>query len=471
MQRQICSLDLFEFVRHCWVEDKAAGGWLPFNLWDSQRELLTVVQSNRFSVALKARQLGWTWVILAYALWILNFRQVAVLLFSQRDEDAQELMRRLSEMHARLPDWLRAPTESEPTKHEINLQGGSQAKAFSTAQRAGRSYTAAFVLIDEADHIPRLQELLTAVKPTVDAGGQLVLLSTSDKAKPASIFKSIYRAAKSGENNYAAIFHGWSARPGRTSAWHEREMRACLAQTGALDDLHQEYPATDTEALAPRSLDKRMLPAWVESCYRPQPPLAELPESAPSIPDFVVYSLPKPGRRYVLGADPAEGNPTSDDSAAVVLDAIAGEEVATLVGRIQPSVFAEHLNTIARWYNNASALIERNNHGHAVLLWLEANSRLPLLTGHDDRAGWLSSMRGKALLYEACADAFRRGEVVVHSFATVAQLQSIEGSTLRAPEGEKDDRADAFALALVAILAIIAGSAESEHESFTIMRT
>ena len=51
------------------------------------------------------------------------------------------------------------------------------------------------------------------------------------------------------------------------------------------------------------------------------------------------------------------------------------------------------------------------------------------------------------MLYDRCADALRNGEVVLHAFATHGQLASIDGSTLRAPEGEHDDRADAFALA------------------------
>jgi hypothetical protein len=40
--------------------------------------------------------------------------------------------------------------------------------------------------------------------------------------------------------------------------------------------------------------------------------------------------------------------------------------------------------------------------------------------------------------------------VLVHSLATLTQLASIDGSTLRAPEGEHDDRADALALACAA---------------------
>jgi len=40
----------------------------------------------------------------------------------------------------------------------------------------------------------------------------------------------------------------------------------------------------------------------------------------------------------------------------------------------------------------------------------------------------------------------------VHSFTTYVQLASIDGVTLQAPEGQHDDLADAYALAIVAHL-------------------
>jgi len=137
-----------------------------------------------------------------------------------------------------------------------------------------------------------------------------------------------------------------------------------------------------------------------------------------------------------------------------VLDTITGEEVASLAGKFQPAVLAEHANTLGRWYNHASVLVERNNHGHAVLLALSERGELYRLSGHDDKEGWLSSQLGKVMLYDRCADAFRNREVVLHTFATYVQLASIDGSTLRAPDGEPDDRADAFALACAGRLAV-----------------
>jgi hypothetical protein len=439
---------------HCQIEDRAGGSWLPFRLWPVQRDFLGVLAAERFVANLKARQLGLTWVVLAWALHLLLFRRGTCLLFSQRDDDAQELIRRLAGMHARLTPAARGVVAAE-SKHELTLSTGATAIAFPTTARSGRSYTASFVLIDEADHVSDLQSLLDAVKPTIDGGGQLVLLSTADKSHPESPFKTIYRAAKAGTNSYRPVFHGWDARPGRTPEWYALQCRDSLANTGSLDHVHQEYPATDEEALAPRSLDKRIPAEWVRACYR-ELSSRPSPDGAPPLPGLVVFRPPQPGRIYCVGADPAEGNPTSDESALAVLDALSGEEVARLSGRLQPSAFAAHIDAVGCWYGGACVLAERNNHGHAVLLWLEANSRLPVLLGHDDRPGWLSSAKGKALLYDACADAFRHGDTVLHDFGTLTQLQSIEGSTLRAPSGQHDDRADAYALAVVAAPAALA---------------
>jgi hypothetical protein len=202
--------------------------------------------------------------------------------------------------------------------------------------------------------------------------------------------------------------------------------------------------------LLPRTLDKRIVPEWLYQCYREKPPLDPLPAGSPALAGLEVYALPQPGRRYVIGADPAEGNPTSDDSALTVVDRDSGEEVAALSGKFQPSTLAAHLDSLGTWYNRADVLVERNNHGHAVLLGLRDHSLLYRLPGYDGREGWLSNGKGKALLYDTAADAFREGTTILHSFATFIQLASIEGATLRAPEGEPDDRADSYALACAA---------------------
>ncbi|HZZ78983.1 MAG TPA: terminase family protein [Gemmataceae bacterium] len=442
---------------HILASSDRSGAWVPFRLWPAQEQVAAELESSREIIMLKARQLGFTWLVLAYALHQCLFHPVAtVLLFSKRDDEATELLAfRLRMMYERLPDWMRSPLKTDAS-HELEFSNGSRALAFATT--GGRSYTATLAIIDEADHVPDLDRMLSVIKPTTDAGGKIILLSTVDKSQPESPFKKIYRAAQAGQNGYVPIFHGWRAAPNRTDAWYEDKRRAVLAQTGALDDLHQEYPATDIEALLPRSLDKRIPSAWLLQCFveaEPIPHSRAYPaaQQLPPIPELKVYARPQTGRTYVIGADPAEGNPTSDDSALCVLDRQTGEEVASLAVKLQPATLAGHAYRLAIWYHRAPIMVERNNHGHAVLGWLTDHGHGVIrLNGHDGREGWLSSSLGKVKLYDRCAEAFQNQEVRVHSLATFSQLSSIDGATLRAPEGQHDDLADAFALAVQARL-------------------
>lgn len=440
------------------IYDATLKGWISFSLWLEQEASLETIHLNQLVIILKARQLGLTWLVLAYFLWLMIFHpSAAVLVFSLRDTEAKFLIgdERWRGMFTRLPVNIRTDSRGEgltlikDDEHVRTLSNGSTIKAFPTT--AGDSYSATAALVDEADLVPDLNKLMGRVKPTIDGGGKMILLSRSDKKQPSSEFKRIYRTAKQKLTNWIAIFLPYSVRPGRTGAWYAEQQTEILHRTGSLDDLHEQYPRTDTEALAPRSLDKRITPAWVEQCYVEMAGLnLDEVESAPSIPGLVIYKLPEPGKLYVQGVDTAEGNPTSDDSSIHVLDKDTGEEVGKLSGKLQPAITGAHADTIGRYYNNAPILVERNNHGHAVLLWLEDNSKLKRLKGPDGKDGWLDNSRGKTLLYDQTADSFRTKDTILHSFTTHTQLSSIEGASLRAPDGEPDDEADSYSLALMA---------------------
>ncbi len=114
-------------------------------------------------------------------------------------------------------------------------------------------------------------------------------------------------------------------------------------------------------------------------------------------------------------------------------------------------VLGGHIVKLAAWYNRASVLIERNNHGHAVLLWLDSHGQGTfVMCGPDGRPGWLEGNAQKMLLYDLAAKKLREKECIIHDSGTKAQLQSIEANTLKAPEGMPDDRAMSFVIALTA---------------------
>ncbi len=448
----LCAVDREYFIRHyCRIYDPEAQDWIPFDLWDAQVQVLEIILKHQKMLALKARQLGLTWLVLAYALHEMIFRPISeVLIFSKREDEALYLLgnERLRGMYMHLPDWMKPGILIDRAGH-FKLANGSSARAFPS--NAGDSYTATLAIIDEADLVPNLQDLLNRVKPTVEAGGKLIMISRADKSKPLSTFKAIYRAAKKLMNDWVSVFLPWHVHPGRDKAWYDRQCRDAMENEGTLDSVHEQYPATDEEALSPSTLDKRIPPPWLTHCYEELKPIPkdDLPAIIGTIPDICVYRLPEPGRRYAGGLDFAEGLKTSDDSATTFIDAETGEEVCNHVGKYTPEVQAAYAARIARWFNNAKLMPERNNHGHSGILWLNENGHSSLIgKGHDKRPGWNNTTLGKVILYDAMAEAAKNQAVIIHDLDTLTQIKGIEKSTLRAPEGEMDDRADSYGLAI-----------------------
>ncbi len=437
-----CVKDASFFIdSYCWLFDATQRAWLRFRLWEAQEWTVDDFGEHRLHIILKARQLGLSWLCIAYALWMMLFRVGSVvLLFSRRDDEATELLERLRGMHARLPDWMQATVVTD-NAHEFALANGSRALSFATTKHSARSFTASLVIIDEADFIRWLSQLLTAAKPTIDAGGQLILLSTIDKENYGSEFKQLYQAAEQGLNNYHATFLPWHSRPGRDIAWYEAQR-----EDYGEDDLKQEYPATPQEALEPRSAQKRFRSAWLNEAYE------ALPGGNHHTP-ATIYRVPEPGRRYLVAADPAEGSPTSDPSAAVILDWETWEEVAVLHGLFETDVFAHYLITLAIEYHDAVICPERNNHGHAVIDNIKSAGYEWLLYQNpfDDKPGWLSNAKYKVLAVDHAAQTLRDGVVTLHTQGTINELAIFDAATLKAPEGFHDDLAMSLIIGLAAL--------------------
>src|SRR5262249_47211753 len=121
--REQCRRSFVHFAdRYCRVLSETAGpaaDWVPFRLWPAQPGAARQFQERRLLVVLKARQLGLTWLALAFGLWHVLLHPVAtVLLFSRRDDEATDLLARLKGMHQRLPPWLKAGRVVTDNDHE-----------------------------------------------------------------------------------------------------------------------------------------------------------------------------------------------------------------------------------------------------------------------------------------------------------------------------------------------------------------
>ena len=389
--------------------------WIPFKLWDAQIEVLYCFDTHQFVIILKARQEGLTWESLAWALFTSQYRPIAtVLLFSLSDREAMALLsqERFVGMFERLPDHIKTTQIDQSNAHFLSFDNGSNITAPPSTR--GDSYTATLAIVDQADLVRNLSKLLLAAKPTIEAGGQMILLSRADKDRPNSRFKRIFRNAIKPHSNsrYHPIFLPWSADPGRDQAWYYAVKADEFDESGSLDDVYANYPSTIEEALAPRTDNKRLPPKALRECYCQTGPLQD--HNAP-LEHFamMVFEEPVEGVRYYIGTDCAEGLPLSNNSATIIVDA-HGAEVANLVDKIHPADHARFMLHLAEWYNHAEVMIENDFHGFTAITWMQEHGGDYLLaTGYNNKVGWTSNNLDNNNLYNELDDLVRTHDLTI----------------------------------------------------------
>lgn len=430
-----------------WIQTRdgeAGAPWEPLRLWPAQREVVRLLHTEPRLVGFKARQLGFTWLAVALLIHAAVFKLGSTcLILSLREEEAIGALDRGRGIYARLPRWQRAAKilKGQDGGTQLHLSTGSKLHALSS--KGGDSHTADAVLVDESALIPDLARVLARVEPTVGDGGRLWLVSRANKDEPEGTFANLARAACVDRTGpWRGIFLPWHSRPGRDAAWYEGQRAKSLAVDGTLDTLHEQYPADPSEALAPRVAQVRIPWAWLVGTWSP------LPQLSTDVPLLHLYERPDLALAYVIGADPAEGLPTSDDSAAVVLELQTGRLVAALGGKLDPAKeFPQAIAALSRMFGHAPALVERNNHGHATNAALEALG-VPLLDGPDGRPGLAISAPIKTLTWDNVAAILREGAEaglpLIPDAQVRAQLALVQRRTLKAPTGQRDDYADAY---------------------------
>jgi hypothetical protein len=326
------------------------------------------LELERLVLILKARQLGISWLVCGYVLWSALFHpNQQIFMYSKGQAESSELLRRIRSLLDRLPAALRrllpGVRKGRDNTREMGFTNGSTIRSMPSTEKAGVSHTASIVVMDEAAHMTRGAKLYEMVKPIMEAGGQLIILSTANGA--GDWFHRLWQAAERGLNGFYTLFLPWYTRPGRDEAWYLRVLRDALDT----EQVRENYPATASEAFRATGRN-RFRPAWIDrqnpNLSRPLPDLG-MPFAIADMEGLEVWETPQRGRRYVVAADVAEGLEHGDFNAAHVFDAETWVQVAQLHHRHEPADFAADLAILADWYNMAWCWPERNNHGHAVI--------------------------------------------------------------------------------------------------------
>lgn len=239
---QKCAGSFWYFATHyVYVLNPQEGGVIKFRPWVHQKQLVGLIMQNDRIIVLKARQLGVSWVMAAYGLWLCLFRPGSnILIFSIRQKEAVEMKNRAKFIWRNLPDFLRLPVGQDNDEMLTFPTMDSKIQSFPATEGSGRGETGSLVIMDEFAFMEYARTLYTSVMPTVERGKVVVISTANGKG---NMFYELYAGAKAGENSFIPVFIPYNALPHRNRKTWEAAA-ADMPQYMA----YQEYPWREQEA-------------------------------------------------------------------------------------------------------------------------------------------------------------------------------------------------------------------------------
>ena len=347
-----CGKDSQYFINNYAKIPHPGQGLIPFKTYDYQKELLENFEDHRFTVILKARQLGISTIVAGYIAWMMLFhRDKNVLVVATKLSTAANLVRKVKGIIKQLPKWLQLASIDVDNKNSFELSNGSQVKASSTSGDAGRSEALSLLVIDEAAHIETLTELWTGLYPTISTGGRCIALSTPNGV--GDWFHETYIKSESGQNEFFPVKLLWDVHPERDQEWFETETKNMSKR-----QIAQEYECNfntsgdtvvDAEDIGRLKLNIRD-PDYRTGVDR----------------NYWIWEEFKPENTYLLVADVSRGD-GADFSVFHIFKLETMEIIAEYQGKVTLDLFSDIIFNAGREYGSAMVVVENNTVGFAVL--------------------------------------------------------------------------------------------------------
>lgn len=453
-------LEAFEyFCSNYWNIKHPELGRIKFEMREAQIETMRIWMSERYSVVLKARQIGFSTLAAAYAFWLAYFHPDRfIIMLSRTEREAMKLLSKSKYGYKFLPQWMKERGPRQVTEHQLKMvfDNESAIESLPSGSDPARGESVYLVIVDEWAFLPNPEEAWASIEPVADVGGRVIGLSTANGS--GNFFHSLWVGSQTGANQFTGIFFPWDAGD-RDDDWYEIKARNMQPW-----QLHQEYPRFPEEAFVKSGnpvFDIDMLDSF---------PTIEPTEGYLHIysdrnvefrhvegGELHIWDFPNPESVYVIGADVAEGLSHGDYSSAHIIDAAQGVVVAHWHGHIEPDLFGELLSELGWWYNTALLGIENNNHG---LTSLKAAQKLGYKNLYRQRRlqqrtpeqtevlGWRTTVTTKPLAIDELSASLRDGTLEVFCARTIAELRTFvrkqNGKMAGSPH---DDRTISLAIA------------------------
>lgn len=417
------------------------------------------------NIVLKARQMGMsTWVAARFLLRTVLVPGTTTLMVAHTRESAEALFAVVARMWENLPTDLRdavGPPGRARVGHFTFPSIDSEFRIASAAEpNAGRGLTVHNLHCSEvARWTGDAAETLAGLRAALAPGGELVLESTPNGAY-GCFYEQWQQAEASGMVRH--FFPWWwepayvgtpVAEPTTEEAALAARHRLTAEQIGYRRALAKRFGAMRSQEFAEDAVS-----CFRESgaCFFDREALAmrtkavDAPLELRRDKALQLWLPAVPGRKYIAGVDPAGGGSEGDFSAVQVIDLATGVQCGELQARLAPRDLAKVAADLAREYNRAMLVVERNNHGLAVMAYLEHQSDGNIYTGRDGLPGWSTDVASRPRMLSGLAVLLSQHPELFRSERLLGECRSFvtdEHGRAAAARGSHDDLVMSMAIA------------------------
>lgn len=344
-----CSEDPLYFIEN-YVEINALDhGFIKFKLRGYQTDFINSLHKNNKNIILSSRQSGKTTTTVAYIIWYAIFnpdKMIAIL--ANKAAIAREILARIIAALERIPFFLQPGTKTL-NKGNVDFGNGSRIIAAATSADGIRGMSCNFLYLDEFAMVKDDAEFFKSVFPTI-SGGDTTKIVISSTPKGLNLFYKLFKEAKEGKNDFVPFEISYDMVPGRDEAWKRKQLEI-LGEYGFRQEFGNEFLGSSNTLIAAHILQSL---TW------------ETPIK--SEPTYTLLEEPQENHNYVISVDSSRGV-GQDYSVAIVIDVTSYPYRVVYTyhdNDIRPIMLPNVLVSLAKKYNNAFLLIERNTVGQTV---------------------------------------------------------------------------------------------------------
>lgn len=355
-----CKDDVIYFAENYFFIRILGKGRQKIKLHPCQKRLITKIINNRRTISCASRQTGKTTIMTVVCLWYALFnKDFEIGILANKEIQAKEILDRIKLAYEEIPNFIKSGVWTF-SQEIIRLTNGSKIYVSTTSGTSLRGRSVDFVFVDEFAFVPPeiADAFFKSVIPVLSSSDTTKMVIASTPQGVANKYYELYSNAESGKSNWAWDKMYWHEIPGRDEVWKKDQLEV-IGYDMTL--WNQEYDIMFLED-GVGALNLEVIERLKNMC-RPA-------DFTYDFGDYQVWREPEANRIYSIGVDAAEGV-GQDYSVAQVIDITDPTDIrhcATFASnRLQPYVFAEKLNQIARSWGRPFLCIERNKEGGQVI--------------------------------------------------------------------------------------------------------